>query len=331
AVREQIAYARRRGVPWGISESGYYRFDADQNYQYRAFGVPALGYKRGLEQDLVVTPYAALLALRFAPKAVFEDLERFAGLCLFGRYRLYESIDFTARNLPKDQRFAVIRSSMSHHQGMIFAALNNFLADDPLLRRFHAEPLTRTAETLLWERPAARLPVERTRPRPSARERPARRRPAGEPWTVPTPSTWPQAHVLSNSRYSTVVTEAGRGGSRWQGLALPPWLADTTLDEPGFRIYRRDVQDDQWWSLFRPAAVTAAASTVIYHPHMVEMHARHQGLSMRETIAVASNADLELHYLTLTNEGRRRRRLVIMSYAEVVLDDASAARRHPAF
>lgn len=331
AVREQIAYARRRGVPWGISESAYYGFDADRNYQYRAFGVPALGYKRGLEEDLVVTPYAAVLALRFDPQAVLDDLEQFRQLGVFGRYGFYDSIDFTPRHLPAGQRFAVIRTFMAHHQGMTFAALNNFLSGDPLVGRFHAEPLAKTAETLLWERPAPRLPVESTRPRPRSQERPARRRPVSEPWSVRPDSPSPQVHVLSNGRYGVVVTEAGGGFSRWKDLALTRWVPDTTLDDMGFRIYIRDLQADRWWSVFRPAASTGEASAIIFHPHMVEMHGRHEGISIRETIAVAPNADLELRHVTLTNEGRRRRQLVLTSYAEVVLEDPVAARRHPAF
>ena len=69
-VNRQIEYAEQRGVPFGISESGYYAFDHQMNYQYRAFGVPGFGFKRGLEQDLVVAPYATIMALPFAREAL---------------------------------------------------------------------------------------------------------------------------------------------------------------------------------------------------------------------------------------------------------------------
>ena len=65
-VDRQIQYAEQRRVPYGISESGFYAFDYQMNYQYRAFGVPGLGFKRGLEQDLVIAPYATILSLPFA-------------------------------------------------------------------------------------------------------------------------------------------------------------------------------------------------------------------------------------------------------------------------
>ena len=70
--------ARKRGVPWGISESGYNTIDAHLNYQYRAFGVPGLGLKRGLADDLVIAPYASALALMVAPEEACLNMQRLA-------------------------------------------------------------------------------------------------------------------------------------------------------------------------------------------------------------------------------------------------------------
>ena len=97
AVERQIAYGNQRGVPWGISESGYNSVDASLNYQYRAFGVPGLGLKRGLAEDLVVAPYASALALMVAPEAACLNLQRLAAAGLEGRFGLYEAIDYTPR------------------------------------------------------------------------------------------------------------------------------------------------------------------------------------------------------------------------------------------
>ena len=66
-VRRQIHYGRQRGVPWGISESGYNTTDLHMNYQYRAFGVPGLGLKRGLAEDLVIAPYASAYRALMVP------------------------------------------------------------------------------------------------------------------------------------------------------------------------------------------------------------------------------------------------------------------------
>ena len=86
AVAAHIEYGKKRSVPWGISESGYYAFDSHLNYQYRAFGVPGLGLKRGLAEDLVVAPYASALALMVEPeKACLNETAEACRLCLGGR------------------------------------------------------------------------------------------------------------------------------------------------------------------------------------------------------------------------------------------------------
>jgi len=327
-VREQIAYARRRGVPWGISESGYYQFDAHQNYQYRAFGVPDLGFKRGLEDDLVISPYACALAVRVAPHAVLENLERLRQLGLMGRYGLYEALDCTPSRQRSGRAPAIVRSFMVHHQAMIYIALDNVLNRDPIVRRFHAEPVVQTAEVLLSERPVTRAPIEQTRPEPARHPRPVRPHPPVQPWPVPLHADFPQMHVLSNGRYRVAVTEAGAANSQWDTVALTRWRADTTLDDTGFRVFLYDLDSGARWS---PMASPIADGQVLFHPHMSEHRSRAYEVTVRQRIWVAPGDDVEIHYLTLSNESRTRRRVEVTSYAEVVLGDATEDRRHPAF
>jgi hypothetical protein len=152
AVELQIEYGKSRGVPWGISESGFYQIDLHQNYQYRAFGVPGLGLKRGLAEDLVIAPYATLLGLLVAPREACDNLERLAHEGREGSYGFYEAIDYTPSRLPPDQASATVRSYMTHHQGMSFLALVSLLRDQPMQRRFVSRPLLKAADLLLQER-----------------------------------------------------------------------------------------------------------------------------------------------------------------------------------
>jgi cyclic beta-1,2-glucan synthetase len=329
AVHEQIAYGRRRGVPWGISECGYYQFDAHLSYQYRAFGVPALGFKRGLDEDLVIAPYASLLALRWAPAEVVENLRRLDALGAAGRYGMYEAIDFTVARQSQGEPPPVVRSFMAHHQGMILAALDNFLHDDGLVRRFNSEPVSKTAQLLVYERPPRRAPVEQPQ---LERARPSRqtRRPTTAPWMPPLDAPFPQAHLLSNGRYHLVITEAGGGGSRWRDVTLTRWTPDTTLDEDGFRIYLQDQVDGRFWTPFREPGAEPGSRRALFAPHMVEQHGRYGALTARERVLVATDADVEIRHLTLSGEGRRRR-IAVIGYGEVVLGDAAGDRRHPAF
>lgn len=324
AVKAQIAYALRRGVPWGMSESGYYRFDLHRNYQYRAFGVPELGFKRGLEEDLVVAPYASVLALPLALAEVLANLARLDRLGLLGRYGFYEAVDFTPRRLPAGTRHAIVRSFMAHHQGMILIAVSNLLSGAAMVRRFHAEPIVQTAEFLLFERPAAAASIERTRV-VTELTRPAEpRRARLEPWAAHRDASFPQAHVLSNGRYHIGVSDGG-GSSRWGAIALTRGQADSTLDTPGFRLYVRDLDEQLGW------APAPGDGEMIFHAHMAETHWRAHDLTLHEQVYVAPGDDVEVRLLTLRNERDTRRRLEVTSYAEVVVGDAAEDRRHPAF
>src|ERR1039458_8496571 len=152
AVRQQIAYGQLRGVPWGMSESGYNRTDVHLNYQYRAFGVPGLGLKRGLAEDLVIAPYATAMALMVAPREACDNLALLAAEGREGAYGFYEAVDYTPSRLPPGQSSVTIRSFMAHHQGMSLLALAYRLLDRPMQRRFLSCPSFRAADLLLQER-----------------------------------------------------------------------------------------------------------------------------------------------------------------------------------
>jgi cyclic beta-1,2-glucan synthetase len=324
AVRNQIAYADRRGVPWGISESGYYRFDAQRNYQYRAFGVPDLGFKRGLADDLVVTPYASLLALPFAPAAVMANLDRLVELGVLGRYGLYEAVDFTASRLEAGTPHAIVRSFMAHHQGMILTAINNVLHGATMVRRFQADALVRTTEMLLFERSAGAAPKTRTRALRAMRGPAVPPRTPLTPWPARAGAGAPQTHVLSNGRYRLLMSDGG-GGSSWGPVALTRWRADPTLDGPGFRLYLRDLDRGVSWSL------APGDGETVFHAHMVERRQRIHDVALHQQVCVAPGDDVEVRLVTLRNHTASRRRLLVTSYAEVVIGDAAEDDRHPAF
>ena len=248
AVERQIAYGNQRGVPWGMSESGYNTVDAHLNYQYRAFGVPGLGLKRGLAEDLVIAPYASALALMVAPEAACLNLQRLAAEGLEGQFGFYEAIDYTPSRLPRGQSSAVVRSFMAHHQGMSFLSLAYLLLDRPMQKRFESDPLFQATTLLLQERiPKATAFYLHTaelsdiRAISSGPEMPVR--------VLSSPDTpIPEVQLLSNGRYHVMVTNAGGGYSRWKDLAVTRWREDTTCDNWGTFCYIRDVTSGVFWS-----------------------------------------------------------------------------------
>ena len=127
-VRRQIEYGDELGVPWGMSESEYNARDIEQTYQYSSFGVPDLGYKRGLSENTVIAPYASGLAAMVDPAAAARNFKRMAAIGARGAYGWYEALDYTRARLPEGAKFAIVRAYMAHHQAMTIVAIANALA-----------------------------------------------------------------------------------------------------------------------------------------------------------------------------------------------------------
>ncbi len=334
AVAAQIAHGAQQRVPWGTSESGFAVVSADQHYQYRAFGTPGLGLKRGLAEDLVVAPYATGLALPLRPRTATENLERLNEFSMTGAYGFYEAIDFTPERLPSGKSYAIVRSYMAHHQGMMLAALDNLLCNSPLSRRFHSDPSVQSADLLLHERAPLHPPVET--PIDATAKPPAQSRSSDAPplhsWRTIQRGAVPEAQVLGNGRLSSLVTDSGAGKLSWQGFALTRWVPDSVRDSAGLWIYVRDEEDCSIWSTGRqPTGNTGEEPEVLFHSHAVEFHRRDHGIALRTEIFVAPGDDIEIRLITIRNETPRVRTLSFTSYAEIVLAPPAVDGQHIAF
>ncbi len=332
AIRRQIEYGRQRGVPWGVSESGYNATDTSLNYQYRAFGVPGLGLKRGLGGDLVVAPYASAMALPFAPAAAAANLLRLQEAGARGAFGFHEAIDHTPSRVPRGQTSALVKSYMAHHQGMSLLALAQLLLDEPMQRRFEADPQLRATLLLLQEKiPQAANFHPQTAERADARasadttEVPIR--------VVTTPDTQaPEVQLLSNGRYHVMVTQAGGGYSRWQDLAVTRWREDATRDGWGSFVYLRDTASGEFWSAaHQPTLRKADSYEAIFSEGRAEFRRRDLGIDVHTEIVVSPEDDIELKRVRITNGGRSRRSIELTTYCEVVLAPPAADAQHPAF
>lgn len=333
AVQRQIAFGTEHAIPWGVSESGYARTDAHDNYQYRAFGVRDLALSRVDEEARVVAPYATLMALPFARQESLRNLERLARAGALGRYGFYEAIDYTPKHLPLGQQDMVVRSFMAHHHGMSLLGLCAVLDGPRFVDRFHADVRVQSSEILLYEEAvdAPVLPLERGNERPSAR-RPAPEPAFVGPLQVPLRTATPLVNVLSNGRYTVFLSNAGGGGARWEGLDLTRWRADATRDACGTWTYLQDLESGRLWSATRqPTGVEGQNETVSFQPHTAQFGRRVDAIDTRLDVAVDPGEDLEIRRLTVTNQGEGSRRLAITSYGDVVLSPHQADLRHRAF
>ncbi|HWR78273.1 MAG TPA: glucoamylase family protein [Thiobacillus sp.] len=334
AVARQIEYGRQREVPWGISESCYNATDMHQVYQYRAFGVPGLGFKRGLGDDLVIAPYASALALTVMPREACRNLQTLADQGFLGAYGFYEAIDYTPSRVPRGKPHAIVRSFMAHHQGMSLLAFAHVLFDQPMQRRFMSDPLARATELLLQER----VPKKGATLHPHAAEvSAAARPPSADVGTImrvfTEPNTQlPEVHLLSNGRYHVMATHAGGSYSRWRDLAVTRWREDATSDGWGTFIYLRDHDNGKYWSTaHQPTLRRADHYEAIFVQARAEYRRRDQAIEAHTEISVSPEDDVEIRRVTLTNQSSRTRHIEVTSYAEVVLAPLNADLAHRSF
>jgi hypothetical protein len=331
-VQRQIDYGAQRDVPWGISESGFNTFDAALNYQYRAFGVPGLGLKRGLGEDLVIAPYASMLALMVAPEAACANLQRLSACGFEGKFGLYEAIDYTASRLPRGQSHAVIQSFMAHHQGMGLLSLAYHLLDRPMQRRFESDPLFQATLLLLQER------IPKASAYYSNAAEPVDIRVSTTEQAVPmrilhrADTRIPEVQLLSNGRYNLMVSNSGGGSTRWKDLALTRWREDGTRDNWGSFCYVRDTRDGAFWSTtYHPTLVKPDSYEVILSEGRAEFRRRDRDIEIHTDIVVSPEDDIEMRRMHFTNRSKLRRKIDVTSYCEIVLAAAAADAAHPAF
>jgi cyclic beta-1,2-glucan synthetase len=332
-VQRQIKYGSQLGVPWGVSESAYNARDLDLTYQYSNFGVPGLGLKRGLRENAVIAPYATALAAMVNPAAAVRNFSRLRAAGGLGRFGYFEALDYTPSRVPEGETVAVVRAYMAHHQGMALVALSDALHGGAMRARFHADPIIQATELLLQERTPRDVAVARPR---------AEEVKVGANLRELTPPTirrfhsphdlTPRTHLLSNGRYTVMITAAGSGFSRWQDLAVTRWREDVTCDSWGAYIFLRDAQSAKVWSAgYQPSGVEADSYGVAFSEDRAEI-VRHDGTIVTTLeVAVSAEDDAEVRRVSISNLGNRTREIELTSYAEIVLASDAADTAHPAF
>ena len=338
AVAIQIAYARKHRVPWGISESAYADLDLNKTYQYKAFGVPTLGLKRGLEEQLVVAPYATILALHLAPLETVENLKLLDRMGMLGEYGFYEAMDFSRQQQREDgsqtlKRGVIVEAYMAHHQGMAFVALVNFLHGNPFQRRFHGDPRVRAFDALLQERipnlpPLHLVSTRNTEPQMLGMDLVA---PAGITFTTPHTST-PRTLLLGNGNYGLMITNSGGGYSHWGGSELTRWRSDQTCDSQGSFCYIHESDTDRLWSnTYHPVGGIAEKYSADFTLDRAVFRREDHGIHTETEVMVSPEDNLELRRITLVNRSTRTRTLNLTSYLELSMAAHNADRQHPAF
>jgi len=333
-VAENIAFAKERAIPcWGISESQYYQFDQDGNYQYRAFGVQGLRLQTSLgNANLVVAPYATMLALSYADKECIANLKNLAKLGCVGAYGYYEAIDFNGPNPVTITPFSIVKSFMAHHQGMILVSINNYINNGIMQKRFYSEPMIQSIASLLEEKRGAyfvNIPKEGYNIYFKEIE---------APYEIPesryvnkVAPKLPVAHFLSNDNYSILLTSDGDGFSKYKDMMLYRWRPDIYAGTGNY-IFLKDVETGRFWSnTYNPTKKEPDEYQVIFSLHQAEFKRRDGDITTNTVVSLSPDYDLEIRKVTLTNHSAKPKIMELTSYLEIVANGLSAELAHPAF
>jgi cyclic beta-1,2-glucan glucanotransferase len=332
-VQRQMSYGASLRIPWGVSESAYSARDLELTYQYSNFGVPGLGLKRGLSENVVIAPYATGLAAMVDPQAAVRNFSRLHAVGARGRYGYYEALDYTRSRLPEGTDCVIVRAYMAHHQGMTIVAIANVLLDGRMRERFHLEPRVQATELLLHERMPRNVAIAHPRAEEVHAATGISTAQVPEVRRLHTAQTaTPQTHLLSNGRYAVMLTGAGSGYSRWRDVAITRWHEDVTRDDAGSYIFLRDVALGTVWSAgFQPSGVEPDGYEVAFTEDRAEF-VRHDGtLTTTLEVLVSPEDDAEVRRVSIANTGDDARDIDVTSYCELVLAPPAADSAHQAF
>src|SRR3989338_1989419 len=331
-VKKQIRYGAERHVPWGISESAYNVRDRALAYQYSSFGVPALGLKRGLEEDLVISPYSTALAAMYYPRLAEGNFKWLKEMGTLGPYGFYEALDFTTTRLPANKQVAIVQAYIAHHQGMTLVALTNVIFDGIMRHRFHEVSMVRAAELLLQERTPRNVALANPRTEHLQASNvkdvtQATLRSFDLP-NLPIPST----HLLSNGHYTVMITSAGSGYSRWNDLSITRWREDVTCDMWGSYIFLYDTESKDLWSAgYQPTGVKPDHYEATFAEDRARIVRQDGDIVTNLEIIVSSEDNAEIRRVSLRNTSMKSKEIEITSYSEIVLAPQGSDLTHPAF
>ncbi|MBU3154285.1 GH36-type glycosyl hydrolase domain-containing protein [Clostridium estertheticum] len=330
-VGAQKQYCSERGVPFGISESAFYKFDINSNYQYKAFGVAGVGLKSGLENELVISPYSTVMALQTDFRGAYDNLKRLTREGLEGNYGFYEAVDYTKNRMFKDDTKAIIKCFMIHHEGMSLMALDNVLLNNILQKRFHALPKVKATELLLQEKISKRVVYDRERKFKVLGTPVGKQKIIVRKYTTAKTET-PETHLISNGNYSLMISNSGSGYALRDKTMIYRWKEDVTKDNTGMFVYIKDMSKNEFFSVaYEPCKKPSDSYEVTFALDKAEFERRDKNVVTRMEITVATEDDSEVRRLSIINKDTKSKIFEITSYFEVTLAHYDADIVHPAF
>ncbi len=341
----QMKYAKKYKVPFGISESAYAKRDTDLNYQYKSFGIPWLGLKRGLNSSLVVAPYASILMLELAPKKVHDNLEKLKKLGMYSSFGFYESIDYTKEHLHDNVDNEVIRTYMAHHQGMTLTAINNYINNGIVRNRFHSNESIKAAEILLKERERINVKIQK---KTKDKEHEFKQKDVNR-YTTHVSYTYAEKKYatlndasvkmniafLRGSRLSSIVTNTGASYIKYKDKIVNR-QSYSDVDNSGNYIYITDLTANKTLSatdcnIHSKYNIDTDSCKWISSLNKVESYVKTSEIEVTTDICVSQEFNVELRKVSIYNTTNEKREILINTYMEPAMTDYMTNLVHPSF
>ncbi|MFA5657704.1 MAG: glucoamylase family protein [Oscillospiraceae bacterium] len=319
--------AKLADVPFGISESGYYAFDNALNYQYKAHGVQKIGLKRGLDNELVVSPYSSYLVLEHDFDSAFANLNELKEYGMYGSYGFYEAIDFSEARTQNNG--AIIKSYMAHHVGMSIVAITNAVRGGCMKKRFFRDNHMKSADELLQEKvmPGAVMFEDIIKRQPV--RKPADDEAETEYYDRLFPSQ-PNVRLLCNGEYTLALTDLGASIALYQGNDVYSRTTDILRRPQGcyFAVCENGRHSSFTWL---PEYASSEEMSVEFESNTVSYYRNTDELQTGMKVHLHSNLPCELRQFAFKNTSTRARKISLLSYIEPVLSSYNDHNAHPAF
>ena len=321
SILSQRKYAKKLGIPWGISESAYNTKDFKGNYQYKTFGVPWLGLKRDLDDEVVISPYATAMALTFYPNEAIENLKTIDKNLGTGKYGFYESIDYK----PKK---AVNKTFMAHHQGLILTSINNLLNDNIFQKRFMQNAEIEGAEILLEEK----MPKDMITTKERKEKVEKIKYKDYEEYTERTSGI----NVLANEKYSIVMKDDGSSYNKFENDIISNNIHIYIKDVNSRKIYDTVFETNNDNSSNRQGInqtnnINYTNNQVLFTTSEDKVIIQDGNLMITMEITIAPNLPIEIRKISIKNTGMSPLTLEVTSYMDILLADFKGFYAHPTF
>lgn len=324
-VYSQKRYAKKLNIPWGISESAFSLQDLNYNYQYKAFGIPWLGLKRGLKDEFVVSPYASILAISEAPRDVMKNIEVLKKIGAYDKFGFYESIDYTPSRV-KDG-YTIVKTYMAHHQALILLSINNFLNDNILQQRFNEDPEIKSAQILLQEKVPERVIFTKEK---KEKIKFTKYKDYEDYSERVIHKDEGNVNILSGDNYTLLINDRGEGYSETDGILI---TKNNEVCKISNCIFIKDKNKKKSFSnTLKPLENEVPDEyNVSFSPAICKFYRRDGNIETITRIVVSSEDRVELRQLEIRNIGEEEVNLDVISYQEPIITDKNSDIVHPVY